>query len=270
MIRFKTFPSVRSRRHASWLAAASLTLGLVALHAAKNPDKPEKPDKPDKPARVDKIERKLERAAEAELLSPATPRPVTAATSREGATSSGRTSKSDRPEPSENRSSASSPADPKFETFRVVLERNIFNPNRAPRGRVAPEEKPPRVDEISLVGTMQSEKGLLAFFDSADSEFRKNLREGDSIAGFTVRRIAADGVELLRDEQPIALKVAQQLRRPEGGDWTVNAASPDAEMRAASSPEGARSAAAAAATEIPANASEVLKRLMQQRQKQSK
>ena len=268
MTRFETFPSLRLRRRAMCLAAASLTFGMIALHAAKNPDKPEKPDKP---ARVEKIERKLERAAEAEMLPPATSLPAMAAAPRDGGTSSGRSSKSDRAEPSDNRSSASSPADPKFETFRVVLERNIFNPNRAPRGRVVPEEKPPRVDEIFLVGTMQSDKGLLAFFDSADSEFRKNLREGDFIAGFKVRRIAADGVELLRDEQPIALKVAQQLRRPEGGDWTVNAVSTErAETRAASSPDGVRSAAAATATEIPANASEALKRLMQQRQKQSK
>jgi len=268
MTRFKTLPPVRSRQRALCLAAVSLTCGMIALQAAKNPDKPEKPDKP---ARVDKIERKLERAAEAELLPSPTSRSVMSASSRDGATSSGRSSKSERAEQSDNRSTASAPADPKFDTFRVVLERNIFNPNRAPRSRAAPEEKPPRVDEIFLVGTMQSDKGLLAFFDSADSEFRKNLREGDSIAGFKLRRIAADGVELLRDEQPIALKVAQQLRRPEGGDWTVNTGSVErADTRAASSPDGVRSAAAAAATQIPADASEALKRLMQQRQKQSK
>jgi hypothetical protein len=268
MTRFETYPLGRSRRRALYLAAASLTFGMIALQAAKNPDKPEKPDKP---ARVDKIERKLERAAEAEFLPPPTSRAPMAAAPRDGATSSGRSSKSDRTEQSDNRSSASSPADPKFDTFRVVLERNIFNPNRAPRSRAVAEEKPPRVDEIFLVGTMQSDKGLLAFFDSTDSEFRKNLREGESIAGFKLKRIAADGVELLRDEQPLALKVAQQLRRPEGGDWSVNAVSSErAETRAASSPDGIRSAAAAAATEIPADASEVLKRLIQQRQKQSK
>jgi hypothetical protein len=265
MTRLENIASFRSRRVTLFLAVAGVTLGISALQAAKNPDKP------DKPARIEKIERKLERAAEAEIAPPPSARSAIGAAPRDNAVSSGRSSKSERVEQSDNRQAMSSPVDPKFDTFRVVLDRNIFNPNRAPRGRSVPEEKPPRVDEIFLVGTMQSDTGLLAFFDSADAEFRKNLREGDSIAGFKLQRIAAEGVELLRDDQPIALKVSQQLRRPEGGEWTVTASPTDrAETRAAASSDGVRAAAAAAATEIPADASEVLQRLMKQRQKQSK
>jgi hypothetical protein len=75
----------------------------------------------------------------------------------------------------------------------------------------------------------------------------------------------------VRGEERVTLKVAQQLRRPEGGDWSVNSNPPmRGETRTTSSPDDARSAAAAAATEIPADASEVLKRLMKQREKLSK
>jgi hypothetical protein len=246
--------------------AVAVTAGVLAAHAAKNPDKPEKPDKFDKAARVEKIERKLERAGLTELPERSPARPVVAASGNERPAKAERSSKADRGEPGDSRGAATLPADPKFDTFRVILERNIFNPNRSPRSRATSEEKPPRVDEIALVGTMQYEKGLLAFFDSADSEFRKNLREGESIAGFEVRRITADRVELARGTEIVVLKVSQQLRRPEGADWVVSTTAP----ARGDAPEDVRAAAAAAATEIPTDASDVLKRLMKQREKLSK
>ena len=159
-----------------------------------------------------------------------------------------------------------------FDAFQLIVERNIFNPNRTGRTRSVPEEKPPRIDEIALVGTMQYDKGLVAFFHSTDAAFRKTVREGETIDEFKVGRITADGIELRRGEETIALKVAQQLRRAEGGDWAV-VSSPDATMTARDgSAEGGAGPArsAAAPVEIPADASEVLKRLMKKREKQLK
>ena len=258
------------------LMFGTLAFGVVSAHAAKNPDKvidkPEKPfDKPfDKPDKIEKFERKLERAGmAAELPERSAPRQTMAAPAPERSSKSERSeraSKSDRSDSAE-RASPATPADAKFDGFRVIVDRNIFNPNRAPRTKAAPEEKPPRVEEISLVGTMRYEKGLVAFFDSTDTAYRKNLREGESIAGFKIRRIAADGVELERNDQPVSLKVAEQLRRREGGDWTVNASQPRSDPRA-SGPEAARASAEAAAAEIPAGASEALKRLMEKRKQQ--
>jgi Tfp pilus assembly protein PilP len=152
------------------------------------------------------------------------------------------------------------PSPGSFEAYQLVVERNIFNPNRVGRTRANPEDKQPRVDEISLVGTMESERGRVAFFESPDSAYRKALREGETMGDFRVRRIANDGVELMREEKALALKISQQLRRPEGGEWTVRA-TPSAVPEAA---------AAAAVPEIPADASEVLKRLLKQRESQLK
>ena len=260
----------RGSRHALYGAAVAVSLGLLPVQAAKNPDKPETPDKFDKPARVEKIERKLERAGANEFTEWPAPRPTVAATSSERPARSERSGKSSRAESADNRAAATLPPDSKFDTFRVILDRNICNPNRSPRTQAAAEEKPPRVDEISLVGTMQYDKGLIAFFDSPDSDYRKNLREGGSIAGFELRRITADSVELARGDQTVTLKVAQQLRRAEGGDWVVNTTAPIRADAGTLSPEDTRSAAAAAATEIPPDASDVLKRLMKQREKLSK
>jgi hypothetical protein len=157
-----------------------------------------------------------------------------------------------------------------FEAFQVIAEKNIFNPNRVGRTRAAPEEKPPRVDEIALVGVLQYDKGRVAFFDSPDSVHRKTVQEGDMIADFKVQRVGSDGVDLARDQQVLAMKVTQQLRRAEGGDWTLTAASERTDAR----PPGAEGVAArpgeGAAPELPADASEVLKRLIKKREKQFK
>ena len=156
-----------------------------------------------------------------------------------------------------------------FEAFQLVVERNIFNPNRTGRTRATTEEKPPRVDEISLVGTMNYDKGLVAFFDSPDAAFRKTVREGESVGDFKVQRITAEGVDLIRDEKPVPLKVAQQLRRPEGGDWTVATTKARTDAGAAGGSSLSRPNETAP-VEIPADASEVLKRLMKKRDKNLK
>ncbi|MBL9211777.1 MAG: hypothetical protein JNL92_15005 [Opitutaceae bacterium] len=152
---------------------------------------------------------------------------------------------------------AVSPAD-SFEAFRIITEKNIFNPNRVGLTRATPEAKPPRVDEIALVGTVEFGGKRVALFESPEVAFRKTVAEGDTLGEFTVRRVGSEGVDLVRGDQVLALRVAQQLRRPEGADWSVVAA-PDAPRAEASS-----------TPTIPADASDVLKRLMRQREKQLK
>ncbi|MBI5768865.1 MAG: hypothetical protein HZA93_13790 [Verrucomicrobia bacterium] len=155
-----------------------------------------------------------------------------------------------------------------LDSFRVIADRNIFNPNRT--GRRDREERAPRTDSISFVGTMDYEKGLLAFFDGTDSAYRKALRVGQSVGQFKITSIAADRVELDRDGQALTMGLAQQLRRPEGGDWTlVGADLVRSEQQAAAAADAAKNAAATANV-IPANAPEALRRLMEARQKQLK
>src|SRR5262249_468863 len=69
---------------------------------------------------------------------------------------------------------------PSCQNFRIVTERNIFDPNRGPA--IRPRSGPTRsTDYFALVGTMSYEKGLFAFFDGTSSEYRKALKLGDSI-----------------------------------------------------------------------------------------
>lgn len=153
-----------------------------------------------------------------------------------------------------------------FEAFQLILERNIFNPTRVGRTRVADEEKPARSDEITLVGIVRYGDRGLAVFHSPEPSFRREVGEGGEIADFKVLRVDAGGVELQRGDQPLKLVVSQQIRRVEGGEWTVSAPrTPPADPRASSGRP-----AETAPVEIPANASEVLKRLMKQREQQLK
>jgi hypothetical protein len=159
------------------------------------------------------------------------------------------------------------PAGPTFETYRLIGDRNIFNPNRIGRSR-ASEAPAPRNDVISFVGTMQYEKGLFAFFDSPDASYRKALNEGGTLGKFTVKGITADSVELERDAKPLTLRMGQQLRRPEGGEWSVVGAEiVRSEARAA---EAAANPGPGAPIAIPADASDALRRLMEKRQQQLK
>jgi hypothetical protein len=145
-----------------------------------------------------------------------------------------------------------------FDSFQLIGNLNIFNSSRV--GWTA-TSVPPHVDTIAFVGTMESAKGRLAFFNSSNRSYRKALAQGASIAGFTVTRIDTGEVELTKDAKPFTLGMGQQLRRPPGGDWALG-------------PAGAFEAAAAstttAAPAIPADASDVLRRLMEKRQQELK
>jgi hypothetical protein len=222
---------------------AALLLLLAPADAAKTPDaeQPPKPDKVEKTGKAEKVAKpekykaekagKTARSVKADAVAP----PPTAATGR--------------------------PAS--FEAFETIVDRNIFNPNRTGRTRALPDQPPPRMESFALVGTLESEDGRLAFFDSPDPMYQKVVAEGESIAGMTVRRITATAVQLATEERPIGLRVNQQLRRVEGGTWRVA-------PREAPGGEIAFSAGTAGMPPVPPGASEVLRRLMEQRQQQLK
>lgn len=111
---------------------------------------------------------------------------------------------------------------PDFSEFRLIAERNIFNPERSPRRedrRSREERRPARVESFALVGTMSYEKGRFAFFDGSDASYRTIVPEGGSLAGFVVREITTAGVQLERDGTRLNLTVNAGMRREEEGAW---------------------------------------------------
>jgi hypothetical protein len=150
-----------------------------------------------------------------------------------------------------------------FEPFRIVVERNIFNPNRTGRSASVDEAAAPKVDQIALVGTMESEHGRQAFFAGSEAAFQKTVRVGDTIGDFTVKAIDGHGVELATGASTLPLRVNQQLRRVEAGEWRVIG-------RDFSPAEPARAELASPAPAPSGPASDVVRRLMEQRRKQLK
>jgi hypothetical protein len=160
-----------------------------------------------------------------------------------------------------------------FESFRLITDRNIFNPNRTGRRDRSADDAPARLDVIALVGTIDSDKGLRAIFDGSDAPFRKALHVGESVDKFKVTQIASDVVSLERDGKTIAMRVGQQFRRPDGGDWNLVAADvvrAEAAAAAASATTGAGKVDPTAPVPIPANATPIERLMIERRNKQLK
>lgn len=161
-----------------------------------------------------------------------------------------------------------------FEAYRIIAERNIFDPTRQPRsgGRSRPraEARPARIDGFSLLGTLIFDKGAFAFFDGTDSKYRKVASPSDTIAGYKVARITVKSARLELNGQHVELPVGQQMRRQEDGTWRLAAGTPLAEPSGSGSlaKGDSESSASESSGDGDAAANDVLKRLMQQREKE--
>ncbi|MFO1475618.1 MAG: hypothetical protein U1F98_03075 [Verrucomicrobiota bacterium] len=122
-----------------------------------------------------------------------------------------------------------------FSAFRIISDRNIFDPNRRPR--IVSGPAPKVVDSFSLVGTMDYQKGAFAVFDGNNQEYRRVLEKGGKIDGYTVAVIQPNKVRLVSGTNELELNVGTQVQRSESGEWAVR----DGDSYASYSSEGGRS-----------------------------
>lgn len=175
-----------------------------------------------------------------------------------------------------------------FENFAIIIERNIFDPNRRSRSREPepPSRTPePKIDVMALTGTLSGANGTFAFFDSDSQEFQKTARVGERIADFVLKQIEQSEVALERDGDSLRLEVGQQLRRVDEGDWTVtsdameraatrrddsNRRTSRADVSASSTPDSTSDTTSASAESSPSGEgpSEALKRLLERRKQE--
>jgi hypothetical protein len=161
-----------------------------------------------------------------------------------------------------------SPARFDIQSFRIISERNIFDPNRSSRSRgdrrERERERPSRTESFALVGTMSYEKGWFAFFDGTSSDFRKVVQPADSIAGYKVADIAPDYVKLAGNGQEVQLRVGMQMKRQDEGEWVSG--------ERTESFDRTNTTASAGTTNETSTAtgpeSDILKKLMQQREQE--
>ena len=194
----------------------------------------------------------------------------------------------------ENAPARSEPAAQGFDesAFRIVSERNIFNANRSGGQARLPSRRPTSVEAFTLVGTMDYEKGTFAFFEGSSSQLTKVMKANDIVAGHKLVTILPNSVKLEADGQQIELPVGWQMRREDEGPWQVaeprgglggasngdgdssNRSSrsdrDDASSRSRRSDNAESSNRSPNSTDTPgANEAEVLKRLMERREKES-
>jgi hypothetical protein len=158
------------------------------------------------------------------------------------------------------------PASLDYAAFRVVADRNIFNPNRQGYRSGGPRTRPRSVDSFSLVGIMSYEKGTFAFFDGSASEYRKALRTNDTIAGYQLTAIEPNAVKLALQTNELELRVGMQMRREEDGPWLK----PSLPETVSANVNTATGSATNSAPDSPSNGAdnEILKKLMQRREQE--
>jgi len=147
--------------------------------------------------------------------------------------------------------------------------------------------RPPRVESFALVGTMAYEKGVFAFFEGSSTEYTRVLQQNGVIAGHKLVDVQANSVKLEADGKTTDLVVGAAMRREDEGTWhpgeavasnSMDSSSRDAEDSYRSrgrddhnhrSDSRERSTSSSAASSAPSSAdqAEVLKRLMERRQR---
>lgn len=157
--------------------------------------------------------------------------------------------------------------------FKIIYERNIFNPNRGPRYSRRNEEdapKPVKVEGFSLVGTLLSEKGAYAFFDGTEARYRAALKTSNTIAGYTLAAITPNFVTLRTPTNTFDLTMNMQMRRQDEGDWELTEAKGSWNSTNSASSTGAVAAASDEGGGNDPSADEVMKRLMKKREEELK
>jgi hypothetical protein len=169
----------------------------------------------------------------------------------------------------------SSSSSPDSNSFKIITQRNIFDPNRSGIGRIRPlrdnNRRPSVVDAFALVGTMSYEKGKFAFFDGESSQYKKVLEPGAIIAGYTVKDIAPKAVTLAANGKEFQMQVGTQLKNAGANGWRLSTR--DVPADSSNSDQGDQTVEAqptAPPAASSAQASEILKRLMEKRQQELK
>lgn len=167
-----------------------------------------------------------------------------------------------------------------YEAFSMIADRNVFNQSRFPRSsRGGPDtnvvRRTPKIDSITLVGTMDYQKGKLAFFDGSSPQFKKAVKVGESVGSFKLVDVAPNTVKLSGEKLEIELKIGQALRREDDGEWQVSSLSVIGSAVGGLSTGGDKPAGSDGATGASAasgsggSADDALKRLMEKRAKET-
>ena len=112
-----------------------------------------------------------------------------------------------------------------YESFKTLQSRNIFDPDRSRDTGTQPartrtqetrtayvQQAPPKPsDYVELTGVMTTEEETFAFFAGSQRQYNKVVAVNGAIAGATITKITAAGIEVTRDGKQIAVPVGRTV-----------------------------------------------------------
>jgi hypothetical protein len=116
-------------------------------------------------------------------------------------------------------------AQPGFEAYSIVLERNIFDPNRQPpRPRETASvatPAPPVTEYLDLLGTWVADARKVAFISGSRLATNAQVAPGETIEGWKVESVDTKGIVLAKADRRLAWPVGQRLERSSEVDWRL-------------------------------------------------
>ena len=186
---------------------------------------------------------------------------------------------------------------PSLASFKLIQERNIFDPERRRPREIRRERpvEPPREESFTLLGTMSYGERILAFFEGTQRNWSGAVELGEEVAGHTLKEVGFDNVLLELKGEILALQVGAGRSKRGDADWetqdrdswkgssggsrsgrssrpssssTFRPARIEGSADAASAPADGGSENAADESVIDGSASDILKQMMERRRQQ--
>ena len=117
---------------------------------------------------------------------------------------------------------------------------------------------------------MSYSKGRFAFFDGTSSQYKKVIEPGENIAGYTVKEITQDNVTLAASGKEFVMAVGAQMRNQGENKWQLSGHIMEEPATDETNGEAAAVESSALPAGVSGDAAAILKRLMDQRQQESK
>ena len=110
---------------------------------------------------------------------------------------------------------------PSLASFKLIQERNIFDPERRKPREIRRERpvEPPREESFTLLGTMSYGERILAFFEGTQRDWSGAVELGKEVAGHTLKEVGFDNVLLELKGETLALQVGAGRSKRGDADW---------------------------------------------------
>ena len=110
---------------------------------------------------------------------------------------------------------------PSLSSFKLIQERNIFDPDRRRPWEIRRERpvEPPREESFTLLGTMSYGERTLAFFEATQRDWSGAVGLGKEVAGHTLKEVGFDHVLLELEGETLSLQVGAGRSKRGDADW---------------------------------------------------